>query len=400
MKYTFFYIDPGTGSLLISIISGAAMTFAYSLRTFLKQLYNVAAGRRFKSHSNLPGEIVFYSEGGKYWNVFNPVLKELNRLNQSAFYFTSDNSDPGLSSRYDFIRPVYIGNMNQAFHVLNNLKCKILVSTTPQLNILGWKISKNVKHYTYLMHSPVDIHSYKYFAFDYFDSILCSSQQQMRDIRELENIRSMNNKILYNTGCTYYDESVAVNSGSREHVLIAPTWGDRSFLPSHGVKIIHTLLSNNIKIKLRPHPQSWISDKETLAIVSNKFLDNPMFEFDNEKDVIKSLANSRAVICDINSGLVFDNILYHKRPVVAFDFGWKSIGYESYYLSKETSTKELLDKGGAIINEDNLSSIGEIIKDLDGFTLEDINPNEFVFNFQNAGNVAAQQILDISDKIS
>jgi len=286
MKYTFFYIDPGTGSLLISIISGAAMTFAYSLRTFLKQLYNVAAGRRFKSHSNLPGEIVFYSEGGKYWNVFNPVLKELNRLNQSAFYFTSDNSDPGLSSRYDFIRPVYIGNMNQAFHVLNNLKCKILVSTTPQLNILGWKISKNVKHYTYLMHSPVDIHSYKYFAFDYFDSILCSSQQQMRDIRELENIRSMNNKILYNTGCTYYDESVAVNSGSREHVLIAPTWGDRSFLPSHGVKIIHTLLSNNINTKLRPHPQSWISDKETLAIISNKFLDNPMCTSSKKLDII------------------------------------------------------------------------------------------------------------------
>jgi hypothetical protein len=398
MKYTFFYIDPGTGSLLISLIGGAAMTFAYSLRKLLKQLYSIVAGRRYTSHSNLPGEIVFYSEGGKYWNVFNPVLKELDRLNHAAFYFTSDKNDPGLFSNYDAIKSVYIGNMNQAFHVLNYLECKILVSTTPQLNILGWKRSKNVKHYSYLMHSPIDIHSYKYFAFDYYDSILCSNDRQMRDIRSLERIRSTKQKTLFNTGCTYYDEAVTIKPNAKDFILIAPTWGERSFLRFYGIKIIRELLENNIQTKLRPHPQSWISDKETLSIISNEFLSNDLFEFDNEKNVMVSLANSQAVICDVNSGLVFDNILYNKRPVIAIDFDWNSIGYESFHLAKDTMSKDLLVRGGAIVNKDSLATIAETIKNLDISNLIDINHNEFIFNFQNAGKVAAEQILEISEK--
>lgn len=399
MKHSLLYIDPGTGSLLVSLIGGAAMTIAFSLRKIIRQVYIAVGGRKYQSNSYLPGEIVFYSEGGKYWNVFKPVLKEFNQRHQSVFYFTSDKNDPGLNSDYESVKAIYVGKLNQAFHVLNNLNCKILVSTTPHLNIFGWKISNQVGHYSYLMHSPIDIHAYKFFAFDYYDSILCSSEQQIRDLRELEKLRSMKEKVLFNTGCTYYDESNTLLSEINEHVLIAPTWGNRSFLPSHGVRIIRALIDNNIKVRLRPHPQSWISDKSILSDISSEFGDTSMFEFDYEKNIIKSIQSSRAVVCDIYSGLVFDSTLCNRRPVIAFDFGWNSVGYEAYFLTNTTSSIQLLMEAGAIISEEDIESLGDRIKNLDFSKLNNINPKHFVSNFKNAGKIAANQIMEIGQNL-
>jgi len=65
----FLYIDPGTGSMLFSIIIGLAAALYFIARTTLV---------RFKGHftgstrhtSDASDSIVLYSEGNHYWNVF------------------------------------------------------------------------------------------------------------------------------------------------------------------------------------------------------------------------------------------------------------------------------------------------------------------------------------------
>ena len=74
--FTICYIDPGTGSMLISsIIAGLSVLF-FALKD---KIYSAFRGKGDKGdyldlekHYNL----VFYSEGKQYWNVFEPLLIE------------------------------------------------------------------------------------------------------------------------------------------------------------------------------------------------------------------------------------------------------------------------------------------------------------------------------------
>ena len=72
------YIDPGTGSLIISLITGAVMTLAYSFRGWGETFLNLITQRKYKSRNDFSGALVFFSEGSNYWATFKPVLDALN----------------------------------------------------------------------------------------------------------------------------------------------------------------------------------------------------------------------------------------------------------------------------------------------------------------------------------
>tara|TARA_B110000211_G_scaffold205067_1_gene239083 strand:+ start:387 stop:704 length:318 start_codon:yes stop_codon:yes gene_type:complete len=104
---------------------------------------------------------VFFNEGQRYWNVFGPVLKELIHKKQSFVYLSADKNNEGLKLNNEFCEAYYLGEINQSVFLLNQLKAKICVMTTPQIGILNLRRSKHVKHYCNLLHSPVNIHFYK-----------------------------------------------------------------------------------------------------------------------------------------------------------------------------------------------------------------------------------------------
>ena len=60
----------------------------------------------------------------------------------------------------------YIGNDLTAFTLLNHIKVKVMIMTTPQLDVMHLKRSKNVEHYVHLIHAPTDTLVYKKYAFD------------------------------------------------------------------------------------------------------------------------------------------------------------------------------------------------------------------------------------------
>ncbi|MCZ6508833.1 MAG: CDP-glycerol--glycerophosphate glycerophosphotransferase, partial [Acidobacteria bacterium] len=73
------YLDPGTGSILISALLGLlgtalfyVKTLQYKLKVFVSGLFGVkvASPERYG--------IVFYSEGKQYWSTFEPVLEALD----------------------------------------------------------------------------------------------------------------------------------------------------------------------------------------------------------------------------------------------------------------------------------------------------------------------------------
>jgi hypothetical protein len=67
------YIDPGTGSMLFSILIGAAATLYFLVRALIIKLKLIVSRGGRSANSGILYPYVIYSEGKQYWNVFNPI---------------------------------------------------------------------------------------------------------------------------------------------------------------------------------------------------------------------------------------------------------------------------------------------------------------------------------------
>lgn len=389
------YIDPATGGLILSVIISVVMTVIFSVKNIYYKTVSFFSGSEYKGSCDFSDKLVFFCEGKNYWNVFKPVVDELIKQKQNFIYLSADKEDPGLKINSIYCNSQYLGNMNQSFFLLNKLKAKVCVTTTPQLDILAWKRSKNVKHYCYLSHSPTGLSAYKKFAFDYYDSILCENDYKIENIRQLERDRKSRKKVLMKTGCTYYDLTIKKKIGQKKHILIAPTWGDRSFFSTNGESLINLLLNGKHKVLFRPHPQSWISDAELLDYIISKFKHHKLFEIDRSVDNNAALADSKLLITDTTSGIIYDVAFLYKIPILTVEFKWSDGGYESSNIEKPSSTEHLLKDVGITISEKEIVNINEIVKDVFNKKITNEIIDKHIFNFQKAGKVASKQILSI-----
>ncbi len=393
----FSYIDPGTGGLLVSILSGLAMAAAYSARGFIYAVSNrITGGGTVTSETDFAGKLVFFNEGKNYWNVFQPIIQELVEREISFVYLTADSDDPGLNLDSPHVQAVNLRSIQRATLVLNRLKADTVVMTTPQLGTLFLKRSKSVRHYCHLLHAPTDIRGYKKFAFDDFDSVLCSSARQIENLRQLENDRGTPAKELFETGCTYYDSAEGLENAGADAVLVAPTWGVKGYLPTLGEEIIENLLAAGETVIFRPHPQSWTADREILDHIVSRFGNHPAFTVDKSVDNKPSLSKAKVMVADI-SGMVYDFVFLMNRPVIAIEIDWKNGGYESSNITAKDSLIELLEDTGAYIRSEQISEIAEIVENITTCDINDETVDRYIFNFRSAGKVATEQILLIAN---
>jgi len=394
------YLDPGTGSLLTSVLIGFALSILYFAKGLFYKSSYLFFGAKANTVSDFSGKIVLFSEGKAYWRVYKPVVQELINNKQFFVYLSADKDDEGLSITSEYAEAHYIGNIRQAIFILNQLKAKMCVMTTPQIDVIALKRSKYIGHYCHIIHSPTDIHAYKKYAFDYFDSVLCSSESQIDNLKYLEDERNSTPKQLFRTGCTYYDVFSSDTKNSGDSILLAPTWGDRTFFKSCGKEIVRNLLEGGHNVIFRPHPQSWISDKELLNDIVTSFGSNANLTIDKETGGEKAISKSKLLICDITSGMLFDMAFVYKKPVVAIRFDWKDEGYESSSLLKDTAAIELLKDVGDVVNVEDIKDISAIVNESSSKTITREIIDKHIFNFQEAGKVAAEQIISIYRNIS
>ena len=196
------YIDPGTGSMLFTVLIGILSAAVYLVRTLIIKLKS-GAGRK-ADKNRIP--LVIYSDSKRYWNTFEPICDELEKREVDTVFMTSSPDDPVLSKEYKHIKTEFIGEGNKAFTRLNMLNASLVFCTTPGLDVLQWKRSRSVDYYVHIMHAPRDAASYRMFELDYFDAILFSGQVQIDQIRELEKLRSLPKKELRIVGIPYMDE--------------------------------------------------------------------------------------------------------------------------------------------------------------------------------------------------
>ena len=360
-----FYIDPGTGSMLFTILIGVLGAAFYSARMlFIKLRYRLGGGKVEALDTKIP--LVIFSDGKQYWKVFAPICKELSARGQKVVYYTMSEDDPALSAQLPGMTAEFIGEDNRAFTKLNFLKANVVFSTTPGLDVYQWKRSKDVDFYVHIPHAPNDITLYRMFGIDYYDSILLSGDYQVKQIRQMEAKRELPAKDLKLVGIPYMDDmaarldSVGAAEAHERTVLLAPSWGDSALFGVYGGKIIEKLLETGYHVIVRPHPQSFKSEKELMDKLMEKFPNSDKLEWNRDSDNFEVLRRSDILISDF-SGVTFDFSLIYDKPVIYttpnFDLG----PYDAWWMDEPLWTTTILPHIGAELTEDKMDSLKELI---------------------------------------
>lgn len=365
------YIDPGTGSMLFAILIGILGAANYLLKDWIVKIRFLLSGGRQKADVNekkIP--IVIFSDDKRYWTVFEPLCREFDRRGVDIVYMTASPDDPALKNPYEHIKGEFIGENNKAFAKLNFLNATLVLSTTPGLDVYQWKRSKKVQYYVHMLHAANEIAGYRMFGTDYYDALLLSGEYQVRDVRYLESIRNLPEKEIVKIGIPYLDEMYArlhkaqntdIKSGKKERtVLLAPSWGKSAILSKFGERIIDVLIETGYSIIIRPHPQSFTSEREMLDTLMEKYPNSEKLEWNRDNDNFEVLKRADILISDF-SGVVFDFSLVHEKPVIYTDTKFDKGPYDAWWLKTPYWTFTALPRIGQELNEENLDSLKEMI---------------------------------------
>jgi hypothetical protein len=367
------YIDPGTGSMLFSILIGAAATLYFLSRALIIKAKVFFSGGRAVVAAGLSYPYVVYSEGRQYWSVFKLLLDEFEKREKNILFLTSSEDDPVFKADYTFVKAEYIGEGNKAFARLNLLRADLVLMTTPGLNVYQLKRSRLVKHYSHILHAPSDATMYRMFGIDYFDSILLTGDYQAKDIRALEKLRGLPEKQLVTAGCSYLDvyrERMKEIPDEENHlftVLVSPSWGPSALLSRFGSRLLDPLVKTGWRVIVRPHPQSKKSEPSVLSGLEEKYRGNTNLEWDYERENIYSLKKADIMISDF-SGIIFDYTFLCDKPVVYVKQGIDIRPYDADDLGDNAADElwqfKTLKAIGVELKEEYFDRIGEVIKNV------------------------------------
>ena len=362
------YIDPGTGSMLFTILIGILGTAGYLLRNVfvkLRFLFNGGAREKDTSGDRIPYAV--FSDHKRYWSTFESICDEFERRGEPLVFMTASPDDPALSKHYEHVKCSFIGEGNHAFAKLNFLKADILLATTPGLDVYQWKRSRDVKWYAHVLHMANDPTTYRMFGLDYYDALLLCGEYQAEQQRKLEEKRHLPAKEIVLTGLPYLDQlkkRLDTAEPLPEHpvtILLAPSWGKSSLFGRYEGRIIEAALATGYHVVVRPHPQSFTAEKELMERLMQKYADTPV-EWNRDNDNFDVLKSADIMISDF-SGVIFDFSLVFDKPFLYAESEMDKSPYDCAWIEKELWVYEVLPKIGTKLKEEDFSDLKAVIDD-------------------------------------
>ena len=353
--------------MLFAILIGAIGVARFVLKgVFVKLKFLFTGGRQTDTgDDSIP--LVIFSDDKRYWQTFEPVIRELDSRSFDVRYMTASPDDPALQSTYPHLHAEFIGKGNKAFARLNFVKAELLLATTPGLDVYQWKRSRDVRYYVHLPHAANDATtSYRSFGLDFFDAVLLSGEYQETAMRKLEQLRHEPQKEAVIVGIPYMDEMVrrlescpALPPHPRT-VLVAPTWGASSIFNKYGTAFIDALIHTGYRIILRPHPQSFTADRELMDTLMSAYPDSDQLEWNRDPDNFEVLRRSDIMISDY-SGVIFDFALVFDKPVICADTEMSVDPLDAWWLGEPLWTISALPRIGPRLTADQIGNLKALI---------------------------------------
>ncbi|WP_300365015.1 hypothetical protein [Brachyspira sp.] len=275
--------------------------------------------KAIKTINKIEYDIIIFSEGSMYNNTNEPLVNELIKYCK-ILYISIDKSDKLFKIKDENFNYIFIKFDIWGRLFLAMIKGNLFITTTPGLNNVSFKKSYNIKHYSYYMHAPVDIHNYQKNSFDHFDSVICTGEYQKKTLEYLENKRNTHKKELEVLGLIYYDnyyKNKKINNKNKV-VLIAPSWGENNFLNYIDYDLFETILEQGYSIIYRPHNMSIRYEQKQINTILNKYKNNKMFKYDVNETAFSSMTESSILISAI-SGIILDYFLFFSSKIIIID---------------------------------------------------------------------------------
>lgn len=364
----FLYIDPGTGSMLFTILLGVIGSGMFFMKKLVMKIkFRLSGGKTDVSADTLP--YVMFCESSNYWTTFKPICDEFEKRGINVSYWTASKDDPALEQSYEHVKCEFIGAGNVAFAKLNTMNADICLATTPGLDVYQWKRSKNTRYYVHVMHSTATTLLYRMFGMDYYDAILTTGDFQIEEIRELEKERNDLKKEVVTVGSLYLDgmkdrldkeNDVEDALSDTRTVLLAPSWGDAAILKLYGERIINALIKTGYRIIVRPHPQSMKSEKHLMDKLIKEFPQSDVFIWDFKPDNFNTLRRSDIMITDFSS-VMLDFALVFDRPVIYAEYKLDKAAYDACWIDHPLWQEETFPKLGMPLKEEDFDKLKNII---------------------------------------
>ena len=367
------YIDPGTGSMLFTIILGIVGTgMFFAKKLWLKIKFRFSSGMGAKEKAGLAAEempYVIFSDSRIYWYIYKPVCDEFEKRKLPLVYWTASPDDPALETKYEYVKCEFIGEGNKAFARLNLMNAAICLSTTPGLDVYQWKRSRSVKYYVHMLHETGSTLLYRMFGIDFYDAILLTGDFQTDEVRDLEKVWGDDPKELEVVGCPYMDElkkrldEEGTVENERKTVLLASSWGESSVLSLYGEELIDSLIATGYRLVIRPHPQSMRSEKEMLDRLMKKYPETDDIKWNFDADNFEVLRHADIMISDF-SGVIFDYALVFDKPVIYAEQDFDPAPYDAYWVDHKIWKFEILPEIGKPLSRDQFGNMKEVIDNM------------------------------------
>ena len=362
----YFYIDPGTGSMLFAVLIGAAGAAVYALRGLWLRLKGLFAGGRETRGQKAAAPFVFFTDSGRYGTIFKPLCDEMEKRGEQVLYLTASPDDPMLNEQYEHVKAEFIGEGNRAFARMNMLRADVVLSSTPGLDVYQWKRSPGVKWYVHVLHAANGVTSYRMFGTDYYDALLLSGEYQIGEVRRLEALRHLPAKECVLAGLPHMDAILArwrERGPAPAHettLLLAPSWGPSSLFHRFGERLIERLRATGYRLIIRPHPQSLVSERELIDRLRKRFPADGRLEWNFDNDNFDALYRADLLISDYSS-VVFDFALIFDRPVIYAEVSFDTEPYDAGWLEEEMWILRTLPRIGLRLTPENADRLPELI---------------------------------------
>ena len=362
------YIDPGTGSMLFTVLLGVLGAAVYALRSVWVRLRFAFRGGRDRARDSERTPFVIFTDSGRYETIFRPLCDEMDRRGETVLYLTASPDDPLLGASWEHVRTEFIGEGSRAFARMNMLRADVVLSSTPGLDVYQWKRSRDVGWYVHVLHAANGVTCYRMFGTDYYDALLLSGEYQIREVRALEALRNLPAKECVLAGLPHMDalrRKMLERGPAPAHettVLLAPSWGPSGIFRRFGEEMITRLLATGYHLILRPHPQSLVSEKDLIDRLHRKFPESGQLEWNFDGDNFDVLSRSDLLISDYSS-VMFDFALVFGRPVIYADVSFDFEPYDAGWLNNEMWTFRALPKIGMQLTAENADRLPELIEE-------------------------------------
>ena len=161
-------------------------------------------------------------------------------------------------------------------------------------------------------------------------------------------------------------------------------------------------MDEGYRVIVRPHPQSFVVEKNLLSELKVAFDNNPLLQWDDNSSGLDAMVASDIMISDF-SGIVFDYAFIFKKPVITVKFDVNLNGLDANHMSKGLWEMGMLNKIGRQIEREEIGDLPRLVNEFvnqSSWASKSSNlRDKHLFNYGKTGDIAADQIGSILQNI-